>query len=152
MGPGWTGGRGKTGNSERGSAVVEFIVIGVGVLIPLAYVVIAVAQVIGAQAAAQHAVREAGRVFVRDAVVQTGEVRARRAADIAFADRGMELPESAIAFSCPGPCLTPGSTLSVDLAWDMPLPWMPSGLDSWLAVPIRASSEYPVDDFRPAGT
>ena len=35
MGPGWTGGRGKTGNSERGSAVVEFIVIGVGVLIPL---------------------------------------------------------------------------------------------------------------------
>jgi hypothetical protein len=47
--------------------------------------------------------------------------------------------------------LTPGGTLSVDLAWDMPLPWMPAGLDSWLAVPIRASSEYPVDQYRPAG-
>ncbi len=144
-------GRGGNDSSERGSAVVEFIVMGVGVLIPLAYVVIAVAQVIGAQAAAQHAVREAGRVFVRDASVQTGEVRARQAADIAFADRGLELPESAIDFSCPGACLTPGSTLSVDLAWDMPLPWMPAGLDSWLAVPIRASSEYPVDEYRPAG-
>ena len=138
-------------HSERGSAIVEFIVIGVGVLVPLAYVVVAVAQVIGAQAAAQQAVREAGRVFVRDTAVHAGEWRAREAASIAFADRGLQLPGSALDISCPGPCLAPGSTVSVELAWDMPLPWMPAGLDSWAAVPIRASSDYVVDEFRPAG-
>jgi hypothetical protein len=137
--------------ADRGSAIVEFIVIGVGVLVPLAYVVVAVAQVIGAQAAAQQAVREAGRVFVRDTAVQAGEWRAREAAHIAFADRGLELPGSALNVSCAGPCLAPGSTVSVQLAWDMPLPWMPAGLDSWAAVPIRASSDYVVDEFRPAG-
>jgi hypothetical protein len=136
---------------DRGAALVEFIVIGVGVLIPLAYVVIAVAQVIGAHAAAQQAVREAGRVFVRDTAVQSGEWRAREAATIAFDDRGLSVPAEALSITCPGTCLTPGSSVAVELAWDMPLPWMPAGLDSWVTVPIRASGEYEVDEFRPAG-
>jgi len=44
----------------RGSAVVEFIVIAVGIMVPVGYLIVAVASVLGAQAAAQHAVREAG--------------------------------------------------------------------------------------------
>jgi Flp pilus assembly protein TadG len=57
----------------RGSAVVEFIVIAVGIMVPVGYLIVAVASVLGAQAAAQHAVREAGRVFVRDLTLVAGE-------------------------------------------------------------------------------
>jgi len=136
----------------RGSAVVEFIAIGVGIVIPLAYLVVAVASVLGAQAAAQHAVREAGRVFMRDSAVQTGEWRARQAADIAFADRGLELPGEAITLQCStGRCLEPGSSVVVTLEWQMPLPWMPAAFDDFVSVPVRASSEYSIDQFRPAG-
>lgn len=136
---------------ERGSAVVEFIVLGVGILIPLAYVVIAIASVIGAQAAAHQAVREAGRVFVRDSAVHAGQLRAEHAADIAFADHGLTVPGDALTITCPARCLEPGSSVAIDLRWDMPLPWMPAGLDALVSIPIRASSQFAVDDFRPAG-
>lgn len=138
--------------SERGSAIVEFIVIGVGVVIPLAYLIVAIASVLGAQAAAQHAVREAGRVFVRDTAIQTGEWRARQAVGVAFADRGLELPDHALAIECgSGRCLEPGGDVRVTVDWDMPLPWMPPGLDSLVSIPIRAGSQFTVDEFRPAG-
>lgn len=137
----------------RGSAVVEFIVVGVGLLIPLAYVVVAVASVLGAQSAAQHAVREAGRVFARDSSIAAGHWRAEEAATIAFADRGLDVPREALQIECGATgCLQPGSDVMVEVNWDMPLPWLPSGLSSLAAVPIRATGEFVVDEFRPAGT
>lgn len=135
-----------------GAAIPEFIVVAVGILIPLGYIVVGVGQVIAAQAAAHHAVREAGRVFVRDSAVLAGQVRAREAAAIAFADRGLDLPSDAVTFDCGFTrCLEPGGNVRIDVAWDMPLPWMPAGLADVVEVPIRATSEFTVDEFRPAG-
>ena len=135
-----------------GAAIPEFIVIAVGILIPLGYIVVGVSQVIAAQAAANHAVREAGRVFVRDSAVLAGQVRAREAATIAFADRGLDLPSEAVTFDCGlSRCLDPGGNVRVYVSWDMPLPWMPAGLADVVEVPIRATAEFPVDEFRPAG-
>ncbi len=134
-----------------GSAVPEFIVIAVGIMIPIGYIVVAVADVLGAHAAAQHAVREAGRVFVRDIGVQAGQWRAQQAAVIAFADRGLTLPSSAVDFDCQPTCLQPGGTVRVSLAWDMPLPWIPTTLGSMANVNISATEEFVVDNFRPAG-
>lgn len=136
----------------RGSAVVEFIAVAVGIIVPIGYLVVAIASVLGAQAAAQHAVREAGRVFVRDAAVVAGEYRARQAADIAFADRGLAIPDDALTIDCaPTRCLEPGGTVDVGFAWNMPLPWLPAPLESFIAVPIRATGTFAVDEFRPAG-
>lgn len=142
----------RVARDSQGSAVVEFIIVGVGLLIPLAYIVIAVASVLGAQAAAQHAVREAGRVFVRDSMIGAGEWRARQAAVIAFADRGLQLPDGALTIDCNSArCLEPGSQVTVGLDWSMPLPWLPAGLSSHARVPIQARSQFAVDEFRPAG-
>lgn len=136
----------------RGSAVVEFVVVAVGIIVPIGYLIVAIASVLGAQAAAQHAVREAGRVFVRDPVLVAGEYRARQAADIAFADRGLAIPGDALTIACePLRCLTPGGTVDLEFAWNMPLPWMPPALDSFVSVPIRANGTFAVDEFRPAG-
>lgn len=138
--------------SDAGSAIPEFIVIAVGILIPLGYVIVAVAQILGAHAAAQHAVREAGRVFMRDSVVTAGQRRAQEAARIAFLDRGLDLPGQALTIDCgSSSCLLPGSTLRVHLDWDMPLPWLPTPLDQFVEVPVRASQSFTVDSFRPAG-
>ena len=135
----------------EGAAVPEFIVVSVGIMIPIAYLVVALADILGAHAAAQHAVREAGRVFVRDVDVVAGQWRAEQAAVIAFADRGLVLPESTVSFNCEPMCLQPGGMVRVTVDWDMPLPWLPESLGSIAHVPIMASEEFVVDTYRSAG-
>ena len=134
-----------------GAAIAEFIVVAVGILIPIGYIVIALAQVLAAHAAAQHSVREAGRVFVRDTAIHAGHWRAHQAATIAFADRGIQLPQDALRIECQPACLIPGSTVRVLVDWKMPLPWLPSSLTTVANVPITASEEFIVDTYRPAG-
>lgn len=134
-----------------GAAIPEFIVVAIGILIPIGYIVVALAQVLAAHAAAQHSVREAGRVFVRDTAIHAGHWRAQHAASIAFADRGIELPQDALRIECQPSCLAPGSTVRVLVYWNMPLPWLPSSLATVAHVPITAREEFIVDTYRPAG-
>lgn len=136
---------------DDGAAIPEFIVVAVGILIPIGYIVVALAQVLGAHAAAQHAVREAGRVFIRDTAVHAGQWRAHQAATIAFADRGIELPHHALRLECEPSCLVPGGTVRAVVDWDMPLPWLPDSLSAFVSVPIAASEEFVIDTYRPAG-
>ena len=63
---------------DTGAAIPEFIVVTVGIMIPLAYVIIALADVLGALSAAQSAVREASRVYSRDISSASREYRAGR--------------------------------------------------------------------------
>lgn len=136
---------------DHGAAIPEFIVVAVGILIPIGYVVVALAQVLGAHAAASHAVREAGRVFIRDTAIHAGQWRAQQAASIAFADRGIDLPDHVLRLECEPSCLVPGGTVRVVVDWDMPLPWLPGSLASFVSVPISASEEFVIDTYRPAG-
>lgn len=136
---------------DEGSAIVEFLVIGVAVLVPMVYIVQCAAVVHGAALASAQAVREAGRAFSTAADEDDGRARASAAARLAFADQALSLPGSALRLSCPeGPCLAPGSVIDVSLEWRVPLPWLPEG---WTgpgraSVPIRASQRVPVDDYR----
>ena len=115
-------------------------------------VFIALADVLGARSAAQSAVREASRVYSRDISSISGEYRARQAAQIAFADRHLDLPEESLTCHCSlGGCLEPGSRIRADLEWDMPLPWLPATFHSFVHVPIAASQEFVVDNYRPSG-
>lgn len=136
---------------DRGSALVEFIALGVGVLVPLAYVALAAAAVQGGVFASTQAVREAGRAFVTSATPSEGLVRAGVAARLAFDDHAIELPPDALRVTCvAGPCLAPGSEVLVELDWRVPLPWLPDGFAGTAPtlVPIRAAHRIPVDDYR----
>ena len=76
---------------------------------------------------------------------------AQMAARLAFEDQGLELPDSALQISCGGaPCLTPGGIAEVTLAWNLDLPWIPSGLGSRASVPISVRHLVPIDDYRVA--
>lgn len=136
---------------DDGAAIPEFIMVAVGILIPIGYLVVALAQILGSHAAAHHAVREAGRVFIRDTSVHSGHWRAQQAANIAFADRGIDLPEQALRMECEPACLVPGGTIRVVIDWNMPLPWLPGSLASVVSVPITASEVFVIDTYRPAG-
>lgn len=136
---------------DAGSATLEFIVIGVGVLVPIAYLALAATSVQSAAFASSQAVREAGRAFATAADAEQGRARAWAAARVAFADHDLALPPGALRISCPdAPCLTPGSVVDVHLDWSAPLPWLPGSLADGapLRVPVSATHRVPVDDFR----
>jgi hypothetical protein len=138
--------------NDDGNAIVEFIAVAIGIMIPIGYLVVALSDVLSAYAAAHSAAREASRVYVRDVAVSGGEFRARQAANIAFADRGLDLPVESVAFECSlGGCLEPGSRIRVVINWQMPLPWLPEPLSAIGYIPVSASQEFVVDSYRPAG-
>jgi len=135
---------------DRGSAVIEFIVIGVLVMVPLAYIAMCVMRVQAAAVASSLAVREAGRAFVTADTVPDARVRAATAARLALLDQGFELPARALSIRCSsGGCLQPESSVHVELAWSVDLPWLPQFLgEERTEIPITAQRTMPVDTYR----
>jgi len=134
---------------DRGSAVVEFLVVGVAVLVPVTYLALAVTTVQAEVLAGTQAVREAGRAFSTSATVEAGRARAMAAARLAFLDHGLELPAEGVRITCVGgPCLSPGSAVDIRLAWSVPLPWVPFDDAAGPALPLAAEHRVPIDDYR----
>lgn len=129
---------------------MEFIVVGIGLLVPIAYLVVGAASVQAASFASAQAVREAARAFATAVTASDAERRAWTAARLAFADHGLDLPREALHLTCrDGPCLTPGSSIDVALSWETPLPWLPPALGLTApAVPIEARQLVRIDDYR----
>lgn len=134
---------------DRGSAVTEFIVVAVLVLVPLGYAVLSIVRVQSASFASTQAVREAGRAFTTANAPFQAHTRAQAAARLALADHGFDLPADALRVDCPtGPCLAPGSSATVTLRWTVDLPWFPAGFGDVAAMPITATHHVPVDAYR----
>ncbi len=136
---------------DRGSAVVEFITVGVLMLVPVVYLVVAVAAVQAAAFATESAAREAARIVVTaDDEEQAGE-RVVSAVGWALRDQGVDAdPGEAVSIACAAaPCLTPGADVTVTVAVEVPLPGLPLGLSDAvpLTVPVRASHTQVVDEF-----
>lgn len=127
---------------DRGSAVVEFVVVGCALLPLVALGASAAVAVSTAASATSAAAREAARAFVSAATPGQGQARALAAARLAFADRGRPLPADAVSLRCDGPCLAPGTTVLVTIDWTMPLPFLPG------TVSLVSEQRMPVDEFR----
>ncbi|MCQ1999236.1 hypothetical protein [Arthrobacter zhaoxinii] len=122
---------------EDGSAVVEFIFLGLLLLVPVVYLVITVGQVQAASFAVVGAADAAARVYAAapDAVV--AEQRAADAAELALSDFGLEADSMLVDVSCSDTCLVPGSTVTVSIRFEVPLPGLP-----WTAgSPVVVDSE-----------
>ena len=135
---------------ERGSALLEVIVVGVALLVPLAYLGLAAATVQSGAFASSQAVREAARAFATAATPEQGRARAAAAVRLALGDHGFTAPADAVRVSCAGaPCLTPGSAVEVRLDWEVPVPWVPTIVgDGPASVRLSAEHRVPVDDYR----
>lgn len=136
--------------SDRGSALIEFTFLSVLLLVPLAYLVLAVFSVQRAAFAVTAATREAGRAYV---TTTDGDpaARAQAAAALALRDQGLELPPGGLRISCQSDCLSPGSAVYVALDYTVVLPMVPRALGghSLGGIPVRGRHAELIDEFRP---
>jgi Flp pilus assembly protein TadG len=135
---------------ESGSAVVEFVVLAVLMLVPLIYLVMTMARVQAGSYAVSQAAREAGRAFVSADSGEAAGARAQAAARIAFLDHSFE-EEGRLTVACDGsPCLRPDGRVEMTASVRVPLPLVPSFVRDVvpLSIPVSASHLSTVDRFR----
>ena len=116
----------RLGGADSGRAIVEFVFLGVLMLVPLVYLVLTLATVQAAAYSATTAAREAGRAFTTAQSEGESMPRARAAARIAFEDFGFGAGETDVTVSCDGsPCLRPNARVQVTARVDVRLPFVP---------------------------
>jgi Flp pilus assembly protein TadG len=140
---------------DDGSAVVEFVFIALIAMVPLVYLIAAVATVQRASLAVTEAARDAGRAFATSDSAAAAPVRVAAAVRLALADQG--LPDDAtVRFvaagaRCDDPAITPrfapGAEFTVCVSRTVRLPAVPSVL---AGRGIRTVGVYRVhlDDYR----
>ncbi len=132
--------------AEAGSAVVEFVVLAVVVMVPLVYAVLVIMKVHAATYAVVTAAREAGRAYVTADSTSAAAARARVAARLALADHGIAEPR--LGVTClEGACLSPGSLVRVEVKTDVTIPLLPYG-DGRAVIPVSAVHDARVDTYR----
>ena len=140
--------------SDDGSAIVEFVMLAVLLMIPLVYVVLAALSVQRAAFAATTAAREAARAYATAASDADGEQRAEAAVALAMSDQGVAWAPSGRVISCGDCTFTPGSSFTVDLHTTVPLPFVPGWMcgDRCVAgVPVSAHHRERSDCFAGPG-
>lgn len=140
---------------DSGTAIVEFVFIAVLVMVPLIYLIAAVATVQRNSLAVSQAARDAGRAFVTSESAGEARVRVDAAVRLALADQG--LPDDvdvrfvAAGSSCDSaqiaPQLAPGARFTVCVIRRVQLPAVPSVLAGRGIRTVGAYTIY-VDDYR----
>ena len=155
-GVGRVSGRGGRGHPDRGSALVEFVTLGVLLLIPIVYLVLTLGRIQAAAYAADGAAREAARTFVAADDEHTGRTRALAAVRLGLLDQGFDVdPARVTAINCRRtPCLTPEGAVDVSVSVEVVLPGIPGFVDRLVAthVTVRSTQTAVVDAFRAPGS
>lgn len=134
---------------EDGSAIVEFVFLGVLVTIPIFYLVVLLARLHAGAYAVSLATREAGRTFVTASSEASAPGRARSAAAIAFEDQGFA-GQGSVAVSCAArPCLTRDAQVRTTGSLAVQLPFVPDFVSGVVpsSITVRASHVEVVDRY-----
>lgn len=149
---------GTTLAADDGSASLEFVSAGVLLLVPLVYLVLAMASVQGGALAVEGAARQAARVYVQAPSETDARSRVDSAVRFALADYGLEAEaeDATVRIRCspdPGRCLTRRGIVTVSVGVRVPLPLVPSGMSmsTGTSVPLQAASTQQVSRFWSAG-
>ena len=132
---------------------MEFVTLGLLMLVPLVYLVVAMGRVQAASFAADGSARAAARAFVAAPSEQEGHARARAAVRLGLRDQGFDAASAgSMELRCADdPCLSPGARVMVTVTVEVILPGVPKVVDG--AVPahvtVRATQVATVDLFRP---
>ncbi|MBK8758064.1 MAG: pilus assembly protein [Actinomycetales bacterium] len=142
-------GRRRVGRADDGRAIVEFVFLGVLMIVPLIYLVLILGRIQAAAYSVTTAAREAGRAYTSAANEAEAAERAQAAARIAFADFGFD-SGSTVRVVCDGsPCLRSEGRVSVTASLVVQLPLVPAFLSDAVAsaVPVSATHVASVDRF-----
>ena len=137
---------------DGGSAVIEFVTVGVLLMLPLVYLVLCLGRVQAAGFAVDGAAREAARAFVTAADESDGERRAAVAVRLGLLDQGFDVePGRALSLHCPSrPCLQPRQRVTATVRVEVVLPGVPRFVDRVVPTRIGVSARQlaVVDAFR----
>jgi len=126
----------RVGGADRGSAVVEFVALGVLLLVPVVYLVLCVARLQAAAFAAEGAAREAARVVAAPGPEGDARADAEAVVALALADQGFDVSEGRLDTWCStDPCSAPESLVRCTVTVEVVLPGVPGFLAG--AVPAR---------------
>lgn len=129
--------------ADAGSAVVEFCLLAVLMLLPVVYLVVTLGRLQAASFATQGAAREAARAFVTAQDEGSGRQRADVAAEIAFTDQGFDDPAQLhIDLRCVGECLAPDSRVVVHAWLQVPLPAVPRLIDRAVPAHVTVDADH----------
>lgn len=140
---------------DSGSAIIEFVFVAVIVMVPLVYLVAAVASVQRTQLAVTQAARDAGRAFATSNSAGEADARVRAAVRLALTDQGLP-NDAALRFvraraSCTSapvrPALSPGAQFAVCVSRRADLPGVPSIL-AGRGITTTARFVVHIDDYR----
>jgi hypothetical protein len=140
-----------SGGSERGSASLEFLTVGMILLVPLVYLVLALAAIQAGAFGVEGAARQAARIAAQEAAAgddgTAGGVD--RAVRIALADYGIDAGSASITLSCSGDCTQPGSRITARVRATVALPLVPAALavTPMASVPLEASATQTISRF-----
>ncbi|GAA2027587.1 hypothetical protein GCM10009819_08800 [Agromyces tropicus] len=129
----------RDGGGERGSASLEFLTVGVILLVPLVYLVLAIGSVQAAALGVEGAARQAARIAVLDGGGASGSVE--RSVRVTLADYGVEAAATAVRVDCAPACAVPGARVTVHVEADVGLPLVPALLSSSGIGMIRVGAE-----------
>lgn len=106
--------------SQRGSAIVEFVLFGIATLMPITLLLTGIFALQRGSFTAQSAVREATRAFVLSQDDSSAFAAAQAASDQTFADAG--LPRVKVLITCTGsPCISPSNSVRISINFPISL-------------------------------
>ncbi|WP_282851416.1 TadE/TadG family type IV pilus assembly protein [Gulosibacter sediminis] len=131
---------------ERGSASLEFLGVGVLLLVPVAYGTLTLGQAEQAMLGSELGARNAARVLAADGIDQLS--LANHHITIALENHGLDPELASVDVRCaPTPdCTVAGETLTVTVRYELELPLM-FGTSDLLSIPVEASSTFPQQRF-----
>lgn len=138
--------------SESGSASLEFVTAGLVLLVPLVYLVVALAQIQSGALAVEGAARQAARAYVLSDSADQGRSAVERALHVGLVDYGVDPGTADAVIACtprPTQCLEPRSTVEVVVRASVTLPFVPPvlGLETIASVPLEAKAAQTVSVF-----
>jgi len=141
------------GGGEEGSASIEFLTVGLLLLVPTVALILVLSAVQSAAFAVEGAARQAARVYVQAGSIAEAEAAAARAIDVTLADYGLDAGAATVAVTCrpdPADCLTRHGFVTVSVGASVPLPLLPPALDIDLplAIPVSSVATEQVSRFR----
>ncbi|MEV8168788.1 TadE family protein [Microbacterium paraoxydans] len=130
---------------DAGSSSLEFIAVGVIMLVPLLYLVIAVGSVQEQTLGVEAAARQAARAVASAPDIAAAADRGEEVLDGVVAEYGIDPGAVDVAVSCrprASACPAAGATVVVTVSTRVPLPLVPGvlGLDQATSVPVEAVS------------
>lgn len=133
---------------DEGSATVEFLAVGVLLLVPLVYLVLTLGRVQAATFAAGSGASEAARLVAAGAPPADAEA----AVALAVTDQALPARTAGLAVACAAdPCRTPEAEVAATVRIDVPLPLVPAFARDVvpLQVPVSVRRVAVVDRFAP---